>query len=43
LLRIERPRAMKEAAVLAVLALGIALWVRFDAVAASAAVYSLHH
>lgn len=42
-LRIERPRAMKEAAVLAVLALGIALWVRFDAVAASAAVYSLHH
>lgn len=41
-LRIERPRAMKEAAVLAVLALGIALWVRFDAVAASAAVYSLH-
>jgi len=41
--RIERPRAMKEAAVLAVLALGIALWVRFDPVAASAAVYSLHH
>lgn len=42
-LHIERPRAMKEAAVLAVLALGIALWVRFDAVAASAAVYSSFH
>jgi hypothetical protein len=42
-LRIERPRAMKEAAVLVVLALGIALWVRFDAVAASAAVYSSFH
>jgi len=42
-LRIERPRAMKEAAVLALLALGIALWVRFDAVAASAAVYSGFH
>lgn len=42
-LRIERARAMKEAAVLAVLALGIALWVRFDAVAASAAVYSSFH
>ena len=42
-LRIERPRAMKEAAVLAALALGIALWVRFDAVAASAAVYSSFH
>lgn len=41
-LRIERPRAMKEAAVLAVLAVGIALWVRLDPVAASAAVYSLH-
>ncbi|MEZ0244320.1 MAG: peptidase M20, partial [Sphingomonas sp.] len=42
-LRIERPRAMKEAAVLTVLALGVALWVRFDAVAASAAVYSQFH
>jgi CheY-like chemotaxis protein len=41
--RIERPRAMKEAAVLAVLALGIALWVRFDAVAPSVAVYSSFH
>ncbi len=38
--RIERPRAMKEAAVLAALALAIALWVRFDAVAPSVAVYS---
>jgi len=39
-LRIERPRAMKETAVLVVLALGIALWVRFDAVAASVPPYS---
>jgi hypothetical protein len=41
--RIERTRAIKETAVLVVLALGIALWVRFDAVAASAAVYSSFH
>jgi len=41
--RLERPRAMKETAVLVVLALGIALWVRFDAVAASVAVYSGFH
>jgi hypothetical protein len=34
---------MKEAAVLSVLALGIALWVRLDPVAASAAVYSSFH
>ncbi|MDF7773673.1 M20/M25/M40 family metallo-hydrolase [Sphingomonas sp. AOB5] len=38
--RIDRARAMKEAAVLTLLALGIALWVRFDAVAPSVAVYS---
>ncbi|MCW3847025.1 M20/M25/M40 family metallo-hydrolase [Sphingomonas sp. LB-2] len=42
-LRIERPRAMQEAAVLGVLALAIALWVRLDPVAASAAVYSGFH
>lgn len=40
---IERPRALQAAAVLAVLALGIALWVRFDAVAPSVAVYSSDH
>jgi len=42
-IRLERPRAMKETAVLTALALGVALWVRFDAVAASAAVYSSFH
>lgn len=40
--RVERSSAMKQATVLAVVALAIALWVRLDAVAASAAVYSLH-
>ncbi|RYY25128.1 MAG: M20/M25/M40 family metallo-hydrolase [Sphingomonadales bacterium] len=40
---IERPRAMQAAALLAVLALGIALWVRFDALAPSVAVYSSDH
>ncbi len=38
--RIERRRAMIETGVLVVLALGVALWVRFDAVAESVAVYS---
>lgn len=38
--RIERSHAMQAAAVLAVLALAIALWVRFDAVAASVPSYS---
>jgi hypothetical protein len=41
--RVERPRAMIAAGALGTLALAIALWVRFDAVAASAAVYSTFH
>ncbi|MFT3757145.1 MAG: M20/M25/M40 family metallo-hydrolase [Pseudoxanthomonas sp.] len=36
----KRPQAMKAAAVLTILALLIALWVRFDAVAASVPAYS---
>lgn len=40
---IEHPQAVKAGVLLAVLALGIALWVRFDAVAPSVAVYSSDH
>ena len=41
--RIERPRAMQATVVLVALALAIALWVRWDAVAASVPTYSSFH
>lgn len=40
---VERRRALQVAALLAVLALAIALWVRFDPIAPSVAVYSSDH